>query len=417
MFKESTNIFPSQQNIYAWNNLLAKSALFLFGIALWQKGLSFYTYSFSHYLLLLAWFLDGGLSKLRIMIKEPFVTAILILCSIMALGILWSDDPNHGFRTWRRYSAFLIFIPYLALLNKNRLHWAIGGILIGYSLVLAMGIYQRFILNAQGISPLGLPYLHFSSMLGIGFLSTLYLSGIMNNNKIKLSLYFLSIFLLFVQFHQDARGILIATIISSIVLISLMYIKKLKVFFAAIAIFFILSSIFAYSSSNFQERTMQAKSNIESLRSGNYDTSLGLRLAWWDVGLHGISERPLLGHGTGMAVNYFNKSAETYKNGLYKNLKKLVHYHNDWIEIGMHIGALGLITYAYLLWGWFQILKSHQLSIPGATLICFVFLCGITDLLVFFRQIIYLLLVITAIGICWHKAQKINSMPTSLQKN
>ncbi len=72
----------------------------------------------------------------------------------------------------------------------------------------------------------------------------------------------------------------------------------------------------------------------------------------------------------------------------------------------MHIGMLGFAAYAFLLWSWFQTFKAHQLAILGAALVCFIFLSGLTDNLVFFRQTFYLLLVVTAIGISWHKAYK-----------
>ena len=49
--------------------------------------------------LLLAWILDGGLSRLKEIVKEPFVASMLILCAVIALGILWGDDPKLGFRS------------------------------------------------------------------------------------------------------------------------------------------------------------------------------------------------------------------------------------------------------------------------------------------------------------------------------
>ena len=401
---KNRSVYPIlQQGDYSWRDILAKTALFLFSIAFWHKGVNFQAYAFAHYFLLLAWILDGGLSRLKEIVKEPFVASMLILCAVIALGILWGDDPKLGFKAWRRYSAFLVFIPYLALLNKGRLPWAIGGLLIGYFVVLTIGIYQRLILGAQGIPPLGMPYLHFSSMLGIGFLLSLYLAGILKGNIKKLLLASFSVFLLFLQISQDARVILIATIVSSILLIFLLFKKETGKLFVVMTILIVVGGILVSNSASLQGRIALAKDNIESFKVGDYNTSLGHRLALWDIGLHGISERPLFGHGTGMAPHYFNKSTETYKDGLYKNLPKLSHYHNDWIEIGMYIGSLGLIAYIYLLWGWFQTLRAHQLSIPGAVLLCFIFLCGITDLLVFFRQTIYLLLAVTAIGICWQR--------------
>ena len=405
-----------QHDDYSWRDILAISALFLFSIAFWIKELSFHAYTFAHFFLLLAWILDGGLSRLKEMIKEPFVAAILILCIVMALGIFWSDDLKLGFKVLRRYIAFLIFIPYLALLNKERLPWAIGSLLIGYFAVLATGIYQWLVLDVQGIPPLSMPYLKFSSMLGIGVLLALYFAGITKDNKTKLFLSIFSVFLLFIQFNQDARGILIATIISSALFIFLFFRKEIGKLLVIMALLVVVCGIFAYNSDNFQKRLALANDNIKSFKAGDYNTSPGQRLALWDIGLYNIAERPLFGHGTGMALHSFDTSAQTYKGGFYKNLPKFVHYHNDWVEIGIHIGALGLFAYAYLLWGWFQTLKAHKLVIPGATLLCFVFLCGITDLFVFFRQTIFLLVAVTAIGICWQRTHEIDSIPITMKE-
>lgn len=386
----------------SWRDVLAKFALLFFGIALWHKGLSFYAY----YLLPLAWVLDGGLRRAGELIDEPLVVAMLVLCFVLALGILWSDDAKLGFKVWRRYFTFLVFIPYLSLLSKERLPWAAGGLFMGYFGALVMGIYQWTVMGAQGIPPLDMPYLHFSSMLGMGVILALYFAGTSESKKAKWALWFLAIFLLFIQFNQNARGILIATLFSSAFLLLLLHRKEIRTLLAVMALLTIAIGVFAYHSATFHERLAQAEQDIEMSRQGKYGTSLGYRLALWDVGLLGIAERPFFGHGTGMAIGYFDKTAETYKSGLYKNLREfhdIYHYHNDWIEIGMHVGALGLMAYAFFLWSWFQTLKAHQLAIPGAALIFFVFLSGLTDNLVFFRQIIYLLLTVTAVSIAWQK--------------
>ena len=407
----ATSATPSAlfQGADAWRNVLAKFALLFFGIALWHKGLSFYAY----YLLPIAWVLDGGLGRFRETTKEPLVVALLVLCIVLALGILWSDDPKAGLKVWRRYFAFLVFIPYFSLLTKARLPWAIFGLLTGYFGAVAAGIYQLLIVGEQGIPPLGMPYLHFSSVLGIGALVTLYLAGVSGNKKAKLALWLLAIILLFLQFSQSARGILIATIASAAILLFLLYKREIKTFLGMMALLVAAVSVFAYNSSNFQQRLAQAKDDIKLSRAGNYGSSVGYRLALWDIGLHGIAERPLLGHGTGMAINYFEKNVETYKGGIYKNLREfhddILHYHNDWIEIGMHLGALGLAAYAYLLWSWYKTFSLHRMASLGAALVCFIFLCGVTDNLVFFRQTFYLLLVLTAVGIAW---QKWNNMPS-----
>jgi O-antigen ligase len=394
-------------------SLLAKSALFFFGVALWSRGLSLYAY----YLLVAAWLVaGGGLERLKEVVREPFVKAMLILCLLLAVGILYSDAPGAGHKVWKRYFAFLIFIPYFALMGADRMPWAAGGLCLGYVGILFLGAYQWLVMEAQGIPPLGITYLDFSFMLAIGILLSLFLAASSNSRSTRILWWLVALWLLFMQFHQNAQAILLATIISSGLLVFLLHKKNIKTLVGIIAVSAIVIGIFAYQSDTFRERVMQARSDIELSRQHKYNTSLGYRLAMWNVGLHGISERPFSGHGTGMAAGYFDKTIPTYKDGIYGNLlqfhEETYHYHNDWIEIGMQIGVAGLAAYAFLLWGWFRILRLHHLAVPGAAFLCFIFLLGLTDVLVIFRQNLYLLLALTAVGITWTKSCGIQNHPT-----
>lgn len=390
------------QNAYVWRDVVAKFAILFFGIALWSKGLSLYAY----YLLTLAWILDGGPGRYRETIKEPFILAMLILCVIVALGISWSDHPKLGFKVWRKYFALLVFIPYLSLLNKERLRWAISGLLIGYFGVLLTGVYQWMITGPQGIRTLDMTYVDFSATLGIGVILALYFAGKSDNKKVRALSWVLAASLLFIQFNQHARGLLLSTLISSGLLVFLLYQKRIRTLLAISASLVLVIAVFAYSGTGFQQRLAQAQNDVELSRQGRYDSSLGYRLAIWDVGLHGIAERPWFGHGTGAPAPYFDKTVETYKDGRYKELPKFLktyHYHNDWIEIGMQVGMLGCLAYAFFLWSWFQTLKAYKLTALGAAFTCFILLFGLTDVLVILRQNLYLLLAITAIGIGWQR--------------
>ena len=393
------------QSIQTWHNMLAKFVLFFFGIALWSKWLSLNV----GILLTLVWILDSGLRRFGQVVKEPFVLAILILCAVLVLGLLWGDFPESGRLKWRRYFGFLVFIPFLSLLNKDRLPWAIGGLLAGYFGVLLIGIYQWTILRVQGIPLLNISYLTFSSMLGIGIILALYISGESNDKRIRSALWFFAVFLFFIQLNQNGRGPLLATLLASMLLIFLRYKAEKKALLSIAASFAIMVAVFAYSNGNLQERLVQVQSDMELSQQGKYDTSLGYRLAVWDVGLHGIAEKPLFGHGTGVPESYFEKTVATYKGGLYKDLPQYLetsNYHNDWIEIGMHVGALGLLAFAFLLRSWYQILKVYQAPILGAALVCFIFVSGLTDAFVLYGKIPGLLLVITAVVIGWQKEKE-----------
>jgi O-antigen ligase len=393
------------RNAHAWQNSLAKFVLFFFGIALWSKWLSLSV----GILLTLVWILDNGLRRFGETTKEPFVLAILILCGVLALGILWGDYPETGRLKWRRYFGFLVFIPYFSLLNKDRLPWATAGLLAGYFSTLLIGVYQWAIVGVQGIPPLRISYLGFSSMLGIGVILSLYLAGASNHKKIKSALWLFALMLLFMQFNQEGRGPLLATLFSSILLIFLRYKTEKKALLGIMASLVVMVAVFAYGNGSLQERLVKIQTDIELSRQGKYDTSLGYRLAIWDVGLHGIAQRPLFGHGTGIPESYFEKTVMTYKGGLYKGLPEYLetsHYHNDWIEIGMQVGVLGILAYAFLLWSWYRTLTAYRFPIPGAALVCFIFLSGLTDTFALYSKIPTLLLVITAVAISWQKENR-----------
>ena len=402
--EESAGLPASQQGAYGWRNVLAKFSLLFFGIVLWYKGSIYFGYG----LLILAWVLDGGLLRPKQIIKEPLVLAILFFCAVLALGILWSDYPESRRIRWNKYVLLPVFIPYLSLLNKERLSWAIGCLVIGYSVVLSMGIYYRFFLGEQGVPILKMKYLHFSMMLGIGVILISYLAATSSNKKARGLLWGFAVFLLFMQFNQDARGPLLATVPTLILLLFMLYRTHIKKLLGIIAAMIIVIGVFAYNSNNFHERISQAQGDIELIQQENYGTSGGYRFALWDVGLHAITQRPWFGYGTGMAASAFEQTAETYKEGRYKSLanyQKNMHYHNDLIEMGVYLGALGLLAYTFLLWGWFQTLRAHTLTTLGIALVCLIFLAGLTDVIFIYSQIPSLLLVVTAIAIGWKEAE------------
>jgi O-antigen ligase len=395
-------VFPPAlfQEAYKWLDTVAKLVLLFFGIALWYRGWSYYAY----YLLTLTWILDGGLFRLRRAINEPLIIAILALCIVVGLGIFWSDDTKLGVKVWRKHFTFLIFIPYASLLNTKRLPWALAGVIIGFLGALIIGVHEWLVMGVQGLPMLGMSYVAFSSCIGIAILGILYLAAISDSRRIKILLWIFALFLLFVQFNQHARSALVATLLSSAILLFLLYKARARILLGIIASSIVVVTVLAYSSANFQQRIMNVKTDIEFLKLGNYSTSLGYRIAIWDIGLDGLAKRPLLGYGTGMANSYFDNSLLTYKGGMYSELRGFEggvthHYHNDWLELGMQVGALGILAYAYLLFSWFKALQTRRRPELGVALVCFIFLSGLTDNFIAHRQVVYLLLTVTAIAI------------------
>ncbi len=350
--------------------------------------------------------MDNGLLKLRRMTNEPLVSAILILCIVLLLGLLWGDSPAEGRHKWTKYLTLLLFVPFLSLLNKQRLPWVVGALTIGYLAVLSTGAYQWIITGEPGVSVFNISYLNFSAILGFSVILALYFACISRSISLRILFWVIALALLFLQFNQHGRGLLIATLGTIPFLIILLFRVEVKKLVSLLVSLVIVIAVFAFSSSAFQERFNLIKKDMAQFQQENYSTSVGYRLAMWDVGFDGITKRPFIGYGTGNAEQYFDHTIETYKGGIYRDLPefhKTSHYHHDWIEIGMHLGLLGMLTFAFFLWSWYRIFSVQQLPILGATFVCYIFLAGLSDTFMLYTRVPILLLIITAVIISWQK--------------
>ena len=391
----------------AKQELFIRFAVFCFCIVFWRSDLNVFSFA----LLIMAWIIDGGLRKLNEVLQTPLAQALLGLCALLLLGLLWSDALSEGHLKWCRYFALLIFIPFFSVLRKDRLPWALGGLILSYAAILIVGVYESFWLGEQGISIVQMSYLGFSAMLGIG---VVVMAGLACTNRAVIwqwLLWVTALLLLYVQFHQGGRVLLLATLFALLLMI---YQRYRSTFFKRVGIPLMMlgvTALFAYGNPVFEQRWAHIVKDIEQLQQGDYSSSMGYRLAMWDVGLHGILEHPLTGHGTGMAAQYFDDTIATYKNGRYRHLpefQKTEHFHNDWIEIGMHIGIPGMLSLLFIYWGWFQMFERNRLVILGSGLIGFVVLAGLTDTVLILKKIPILLLIVTAIVVRW-QAEKLDT--------
>lgn len=396
-------MFSQPQLTAHHRELLIRTSLVVFSAGLWFSFL----YKFIVPLLVLTWLLDTRAGKFKQLLKnEPLVQAIIILCFVLLLGLLWSDAPFEGRHKWRKYFLLLVYIPYFALLNKERLPWAIGALFTGYCFVLFVGLYEWIVLNEQGIPIFNMSYLRFSSMLGLGCIIACYFACISRNKAIQVALIVCALVLLYFQFYQSARGFLLATLVTLALLFTIYFRVSLRKLIGIVISLCLIVVLFAYTSPVIQERWERAGQDFEQIKQGIYSNSIGYRIAIWDVGIHGIAQKPFFGYGTGMPESYFDQAVVNYKGGIYKDLPGFLqtsHYHNDWIEIGMHLGMLGILLQIFLLVAWYLTFKRCLLPLFGSAILCFILLAGLTEAFLIFGRMPVAMLVITAIIICWQR--------------
>lgn len=388
-----------------WCELFVRFALMFFCLTLWLKGFIYWGMGF----LVLAWLMDGGLSRFSSLIREPLVLGILVFCGVWVFGLLWSDFAVIFPGKWMRYFILLVFIPLFSLLNRERLPWATWPLICGYLSMVMLGSYQWAAQEMQGIPLLSMSYLSFSAVLGIGVIAAVFLgweASSSGEKALSVLLWLVVLGLLFLQFHQQGRWLLLTTLVTLLFMAVLRYQVEVKKLMGSLVIIFGIVTIFIANNDVFQERLWAIGENITSFQNGNYETSIGYRFAMWDVGLHGIAEHPFLGHGSGMAEKYFNDSIETYKQGIYRNLTKFMetrHFHNELIEVGMNLGLLGMLAFVYLLWSWWQMFRRYQMALLGSAIVGFIFMSGLTDTFLLYSKAPPFLLATTAIFACWHK--------------
>jgi O-antigen ligase len=268
-----------------------------------------------------------------------------------------------------------------------------------------VGLYYLFFLGVQGIPPLKMAYLHFSLGIGVGVLLAIYWAGISENRRVVMLMSVVAFFLLFIQFNLNGRGPLLATCTTIILLLFLLHRHQLKKLLGILAVMIVMMGAFAYHSGTFQSRFSLIQAELVDSEQGKNQSSVGLRRAFYEIGLNAIAQRPWFGYGTGMAQKAFAENAEVYQERRFKDAASFfnLHYHNDLIEMGVYLGLLGISAYLFLLWGWFQSLRVRGLTVLGATLVCFIFTAGLTDVILIYGKIPSFLLVITAIGIVWQR--------------
>lgn len=382
--------------------ILIRVVLIAFCLGLWFGIL----YAFLVVLLVLAWLLDGGHKKLWLLLKEPLVQAIGIFCCLLLLGLFWAETFLEGRHKWTKYLLLLIYIPFLSLLNQQRLPWVMGATGAGFGLVLLGGLYAWLVEQQQGIPLFNMTYLTFSALLGTASVFLCCCACMSRNRMLQILFFSLALVFLYLQFQQSARSFLLATLATQVIVLMIYFRVSLRTLAQITGSVLLVVIAFAYTSPVISERWLQARLDFENIRLGQYNNSIGYRLALWDVGLQGIAEKPFLGHGTGMPEWYFDQAVVHYKNGIYANLpmfQQTSHYHNDWIEIGMHLGALGITSFMYLLWAWYRVLAQNRLDLPAVAMVSFVFFSGLTETFLVFARMPVFLLVITAIAVSWQR--------------
>lgn len=289
----------------------------------------------------------------------------------LALSLLWTDNIPDGLKQIRLYGYWII-IPILAInLKREWLPTIITAFLLGMfvSEVIAYGIYFEWWTFKDRTPQYPAPFMshiHYSIFLAtttILLLSRLFSDRYTWRSKLPMLLFFFtSTGNLMISTGRTGQVAFLVAIAVAIIIHFRLTLKSLIVYIALSTFLF----IGAYTTIDlFKKRCDQGVEDIKAFQADNYNTSWGLRAAFWIITYDILQEHPLIGAGIGdyrlasreaLATNPHNFDQEVV------NWCSDTHFHNQYLMILVQTGLLG---FGLMLW---LLIESFHLKINDPAL-------------------------------------------------
>ncbi len=317
-----------------------------------------------------------------------FTTIIFIFYLITHL--IRGDEFSAG-RTLLTSVLYLACIPWKRI-SKNYflILFAMAGIACGLN---ALYEFNQLNLMRVGIATNPVPYALFCATLSLINLNTLLIKG----KKTTRTLAFFGMLLsLSALILTDVRGIILFYPLIAIYIITRIIPNKKKMFvILSLFIFFIASTSTFFYGDKIEARIKQTQQEYHKILSGNYNTSIGIRLSLWKQGINIPTDKVLFGLGK-------TQSLQAIKSINALGATTQPHYHNQYIEKYSLYGVIGLFIFLIWFMSFFVYLtkdKKYTFHFPILmSAIFFMFVAaGLTDVPFHHTHLVYFYSVVMAI--------------------
>ena len=308
-------------------------------------------------------------------------TYIALFLLYMFATILWSEDIKEGINQIRLYGYWLLLLPSLVVLIKKEWAWSmLSAFLLGMfvSEILAYGMFfDLWSINGRdSLYPTPfMTHIHYSVYLA--FTAILLLSRVLSKRLLlKAKLPYIFFFLLSTTNLMFSTGRVgqLAFFVALIVLIFLKYritLKSIIMSFVSITVIFLL----AYNSLElFKQRVDVGAEDIQNIAVQNYNSSFGIRVAFWLVSGEVLKEHPLLGNGIGDYMVSTKEILSKKEFGLSDETKEFMitqHFHNQYLMVAVQGGLVGL-TLMFLLFYKFLSIRIEDKELKEISVLGFV---------------------------------------------
>ena len=298
-------------------------------------------------LVLLLWLFEGNFSdKLASVCSNPVAVSVLVFLAVLVLGLLWSSDLATGLDVLKDRWKIALLPVFLTVITSERRSLYINAFLAGLCVAMLVTYLAWFdLIHYADVTPTHLTrktfHVIYNPLLAFGIYLVVH-QAIWGQGKalLRAALFMLAGVMLLNMFITEGRtGQLVFFVLMALLLLQVFRKNRLQ---AVLAISILLPACFAagyYSSPVFKERVDIARQEIGQFRE-NPDTSVGMRLLFWQNSWEIIRQHPWLGVGTGdfkqayARVNQQN-SPDSVVTG---------NPHNQYVLVAAMVGVPGILA-------------------------------------------------------------------------
>ena len=367
-------------------------------------------------LMIILWLTDRSKYDFKLP-KTNLFLLFWIFIGYSLLSYFWSDVSFYeALKYIRRYWYYLPIFIIFKYLKREYFEYTISFFLLGMliSEILSYGNY--FSLWTIGLGESSNPTVfihHTTNSIFLAIVSIFLLSKIFTEEsktkKIMYLIFFITVTInLLVNSGRTGYFSFFITIV-----ISTIFIYKLKIQYIIASLFsLLLLFILAYNfSTNFNSRLHLMKDDINQIiLNENYNTSIGARIGFWIIAKDILEKDLLLGTGIANQINIKNQIIDKNKTSDFEYVRKLEHFHNNYLEILTQYGLIGFILFLLIIIEIFKIkVKSFSINLLKISALTIYLLGCFTDLLFYLKDSMIFFSFIIGIVLAQYKIEYQNS--------
>ncbi len=293
-------------------------------------------------LLLVLCLLAGQYKTLSEILRNNLVaSSSLLLFAFFIVGLRYSSVSNaDAFSMLLKYRELIFILPLTVFLSTERYrNWAWNAFIISSVLILVISYLMHFgilNLNHQGDPTFKSRITHSIFISFFGFFCAHKAYDEKAYQKLYWLLFIACAYNLF--FIVEGRtGQLIAVLLVLLFAVQRFTKRGLVMTVFVVGILMLLFLNYSDKATRFNEGVVNMQSDLKPGPEQS-QTSMGQRYMFWRYSMELITEKPLLGHGTGSFAKEYERITST-------ETMKAKNPHNEFLMISVQLGAVGLLIY------------------------------------------------------------------------